>query len=60
MGIFKNLLVKRFTLNFCVNFFFKGRAGQAVRGDAHKNLQANQTHLRISKAENRKILILAD
>jgi len=30
MGIFKNLLVKSFTLNFCVNFFLEGERGRAI------------------------------
>ena len=34
--------------------------GQGVRGDAHKYLQAYQNYLRISRAENHKILILRD
>jgi len=44
MGIFKNLLVKRFTLNFHVTFFFGSGVGEGIRGDVHKYLQANQTY----------------
>jgi hypothetical protein len=58
-GNFQKSFSKELQTKFLCNFLGVG-LGEGTRGDSHKYLQANETYLRISRAENNRILILPD
>jgi hypothetical protein len=49
MGIFKDLLTKSFTLNFCVTIFIFEGVGRGVRGDVHKYVSPGKSDLLTNK-----------